>query len=68
MEHRWWNVHLRGELLGLVLGMTYKAAIARAVVRWKVVREDQPGLVAERVLSLSKFLRSFLRDHVLVRN
>jgi hypothetical protein len=53
MEHRWWNVYLRGELLGSVLGMTYKAAIARAVVRWEVAREDQPGLVAERVF---KFL------------
>jgi hypothetical protein len=46
---RRWEVILRGERLGVVLAATWEAACRRAIVRFRVPREDQHELLVRRI-------------------
>jgi hypothetical protein len=43
-SQRRWEVFVRGEKIGEVYGVTERAACVRAVVRFKISREDQEAL------------------------
>jgi hypothetical protein len=45
---REWEVYLRGERLGVVRSVTWKAACLRAIQRFKIASADQQHLVVRR--------------------
>jgi ABC-type transport system substrate-binding protein len=47
--HRRWEVFVRGTKIGEVYGATEKAACVRAVLRFKISREDQETLAVRRL-------------------
>jgi hypothetical protein len=46
---RRWEVYVRGTKIGEVFGATERAACVRAVVRFKISREDQEALEVRRL-------------------
>ena len=48
-SHRRWEVYVRGTKIGEVYGVTELAACVRAVLRFKISREDQEALEVRRL-------------------
>jgi hypothetical protein len=48
-SHGRWEVYVRGTKIGEVYGVTERAACARAVLRFKISREDQEALEVRRL-------------------
>jgi hypothetical protein len=48
-SHRRWEVYVRGTKIGEVYGVTERAACVRAVLRFKISREDQAELEVRRL-------------------
>jgi hypothetical protein len=51
---RRWEVYVRGIKIGQVYGVTERAACVRAVLRFKISREDQEALEVRRLRERSK--------------
>jgi hypothetical protein len=51
---RHWEVYVRGDKIGEVYGVTERAACVRAVVRFKISREDQEALEVRRLRELKR--------------
>ena len=47
--HRRWEVYVRGTKIGEVYGVTERAACVRAVLRFKISREDQEALEVRKL-------------------
>jgi hypothetical protein len=48
-SHRRWEVYVRGTKIGEVYGVTERAACVRAILRFKISREDQAALEVRRL-------------------
>ena len=57
-SHRRWEVYVRGTKIGDVYGITERSACVRAVLRFKISREDQEALEVRRLRERSTVLRA----------